>query len=74
MVSLFFVFSVPSVFSVLNAFEFLRDSHAIKSFNTEDTEKNRRRHNSTSAATTSRHTYLFLRALRRKLRRSPASR
>jgi hypothetical protein len=36
---LLFVFSVPSVFSVLKAFDLLRDSHAVKSFNTEGTEK-----------------------------------
>jgi hypothetical protein len=29
---------VPSVFSVLNAFEFLADSQAAKPFNTENTE------------------------------------
>jgi hypothetical protein len=33
-----FFISVPSVFSVLKAFEFLRDSHTVKSFNTEATE------------------------------------
>ena len=35
--------SVPSVFSVLKAFEFLRDSHAVKSFNTENTEGTEKR-------------------------------
>ena len=32
------VFSLPSVFSVLKAFEFLRDAHTVESFNTENTE------------------------------------
>jgi hypothetical protein len=32
---------VPSVFSVLKAFDFLRNSHAVKSFNTENIEEQR---------------------------------
>jgi len=32
------VFFAPSVFSVLKALEFFRDSHTVQSFNTENTE------------------------------------